>query len=755
MPESLMSNNWFDSESLSGQSLKTLSAHIAIIDEAPLPFAINDARGNITHLNKGFIQTIGYTTDDIPTLEEWWPLAYPDSQYRKWVTETWRNNLEESRSANKPFQPMEVMIHCKDGLVRTFMASSTSLIDQSAETHLVMLSDITARKQAEDALAKSEMRFRRILELAPIGMATNSLEGDFILVNQAFCNMLGYDKSELGSMTYLDVTHPDDKTLTFAAREQLLEGKIESYQMEKRFVHKNGQIVWGLITSSVEMNNFGAPPFFIAQIENITGRKLSETLLREGEARFRTILEHAPIGMAIALPDGQIIEVNQVFCTMLGYEKEEFKKLTFREMTHPDDLPLTLANRQRLLGGEVDFYRMEKRFFRKDGQIVWVQLISSMQRDGSGLPLYNIAQIEDISARKTAENKLRQNEENLRAILDNSPYLTWLKDTDGRYLHVNHAYANYPLLKTGKQIIGMTDFDLWPKEIAEKYRADDTEVMANRQQQRRTEECFIDGTRTYWAETFKTAIIGKDGHVTGTTGFSRDITHRKATEQQLHDLTAHLLNVREDEKASIAREIHDELGGIMTALKIKIYQLKSILTDATDAVSLAEQIKSMEHLINNAAVISRTIISNLHPTILDDLGLLAAIEWQAGEFHKLTGIATMVNCIGDKENLDKQTSIALFRILQEALTNVARHSGASQVGVEYHHSDDEVMLSISDNGCGLPDDRRTQPRSYGLMGMQERVAQLGGTIKFDSSPDGGFCVIVTLPPNSTETRSKT
>lgn len=748
-----MSNKNIDSEDLSGQSINSLSAHIAIIDEAPVPFAINDALGNITYLNKGFIQTIGYTTDDIPTLEDWWPLAYPDPQYRKWVTKTWRNNLEESRSANKPFQPLEVMIHCKDGLVRTFMVSATSLIDQFSETHLVMLSDITARKQAEDTLITSKMRFRRILELAPIGMATNTLDGHFILVNQAFCNMLGYSKSELERMTYLDVTHPDDKTLTFSPREQLLADEIETYQLEKRFLHKNGQVVWGLLTSSIEKNNFGEPPFFIAQIEDITDRKHTEILLREGEARFRTMLEHSPIGIAIALPDGQITEVNQVLCDMLGYQKEEFKKLSFREITHPEDLAITFANRQKLLSGEVDFYRLEKRFFRRDGQVVWVQLISSMRRDGSGSPLYNIAQIEDISARKLAENQLRKSEENLRAILDNSPYLTWLKNTDGHFLHVNQAYANYPLLKSGNQIIGLTDFDLWPKEIAEKYRADDAEVMANRQQQRRTEECFIDGTRTYWTETFKTAIIGKDGHVTGTTGFSRDITYRKATEQQLHDLTAHLLSVREDEKAAIAREIHDELGGIMTALKIKIYQLKSILADTDDAVSLAEPIESMEHLINNAAVISRTIISNLHPTILDDLGLLAAIEWQAEEFHKLTGIDTMVNCIGDRENLDKRTSIALFRILQEALTNVARHSGATRVGVEYHHSDDEVMLSISDNGCGLSDDRRAQPRSYGLMGMQERAIQLGGTIKFDSSPDGGFCVIVTLPPNPTENRS--
>jgi len=595
---------------------------------APVGYFTLTPEGLITEVNLTGATLLGEVRKNLLNRQFSQFIAAED--YRRWNTYLINAKLQEEG------QNCELIIKRVDGTV--FHASLELQLGEfdSVKSLRITLANISKRKIAEfrqleseqinDVLIKSEKRFRRILELAPIGMATNTLDGHFILVNQAFCNMLGYNKNELELMTYFDVTHPDDKTLALTSREKLLSGEIESYQLEKRFIHKNGQVVWGLITSSVEKNNFGAPSFFIAQVE-------------------------------------------------------------------------------------------------------------------------------DISARKISENRLRENEENLRAILDNSPYLTWLKDTEGRYLHVNQAYANYPLLKSGKQIIGLTDFDLWPPDIAEKYRADDAEVMANRQQQRPTEECYIDGTRMYWAEVFKTAIIGKDGQVTGTTGFSRDITHRKATEQQLHDLTAHLLNVREEEKAAIAREIHDELGGIMTALKIKIYQLKSTLSETTAAVTLAEPIETMVELINNAAVISRNIIANLHPTILDDLGLLAAIEWQAGEFHKLTGIATMVNSIGDKENLDKQTSIALFRILQEALTNVARHSGASRVGVEYHHSDDEVMLSISDNGCGLPDDRRSQPRSYGLMGMQERVAQLGGTIKFDSSPDGGFSVIVTLPPDSTENRS--
>jgi PAS domain S-box-containing protein len=224
-----------------------------------------------------------------------------------------------------------------------------------------------------------------------------------------------------------------------------------------------------------------------------------------------------------------------------------------------------------------------------------------------------------------------------------------------------------------------------------------------------------------------------------------DITERKTVELQLRNLTAHLQTMREEEKASIAREIHDELGGTMTALKIKIHQLKTDLPENKNALVLLEQIESMSQLINSASGITRRIISDLRPTILDDLGLLAAIEWQAAQFHKLTGIEYLVNCIGDKGNLEKPYSIALFRILQEALTNVTKHSGASRVEIEFHHGDEEVLLSVCDNGRGLLEDQAAKSETYGMLGMKERIEQLGGTIRFDTPPDGGLCLMVTVP----------
>lgn len=222
-------------------------------------------------------------------------------------------------------------------------------------------------------------------------------------------------------------------------------------------------------------------------------------------------------------------------------------------------------------------------------------------------------------------------------------------------------------------------------------------------------------------------------------------TERELAEQQLHDLSAHLQDVREEEKASIAREIHDDLGGTLTAIKMEIYWLARGLPAGKASAPLLARIESMSQLIDNAVGVTRRVITELRPTILDDLGLLAAIEWQAAQFQKCTGIGCRVNCIEDKGNLDRQRSIALFRIFQEALTNVVRHSGATGVEVEFCHGEDEVMLSISDNGCGMPGGHVIALESYGIRGMFERVGQLGGSIRFDNLPGSGLNVVLVLP----------
>ena len=153
-------------------------------------------------------------------------------------------------------------------------------------------------------------------------------------------------------------------------------------------------------------------------------------------------------------------------------------------------------------------------------------------------------------------------------------------------------------------------------------------------------------------------------------------------------------------------------------------------------------------MIDNAVNVTRRVITGLRPTILDDFGLLAALEWQAAQFQKRTGIECLVNCVaceGCEKKLDRIRSINLFRIFQEALTNVSRHSSASHVEVEFHHDDEEVSLSISDNGRGMGEKPADDSIHYGMLGMTERANQLGGKVKFSSPPGGGFNVEISLP----------
>jgi signal transduction histidine kinase len=190
------------------------------------------------------------------------------------------------------------------------------------------------------------------------------------------------------------------------------------------------------------------------------------------------------------------------------------------------------------------------------------------------------------------------------------------------------------------------------------------------------------------------------------------------------------------------------MGSHLTALKMEIYQLAVKLAEGKQTAPILKHIESMTHLIDRTVNVTRQVINDLHPAILDDLGLVAALEWEGENFRNRTGIACEILSSEEHDGesrLDKAQRINLFRIFQEALTNVLRHSGATRVEVEFLQGDEEVILAVCDNGCGFPENHTIAPTSYGLRSMRERVAQLGGQIKFDVSPGGGLNIAVILP----------
>ncbi|MDH3355803.1 MAG: histidine kinase, partial [Chromatiales bacterium] len=227
-----------------------------------------------------------------------------------------------------------------------------------------------------------------------------------------------------------------------------------------------------------------------------------------------------------------------------------------------------------------------------------------------------------------------------------------------------------------------------------------------------------------------------------------EITLRKSQED-LRQLNSYIQSVREDEKATIAREIHDELGGILTALKFDTAWVGKNLPEKAQPV--IDKVNDMARLVDSSVVTIRRIVTELRPTILDDLGLWAAIEWQLKEFKKRVGIECKIdiniNC--QQFELDKHQSISLFRIIQESLTNVVRHSSATQVEVGARCYTNIVRLWVRDNGIGLGSDTGVHSDSHGIRGMHERIENLGGTIELDSNQGEGTNVNIVLPINQT------
>jgi signal transduction histidine kinase len=229
-----------------------------------------------------------------------------------------------------------------------------------------------------------------------------------------------------------------------------------------------------------------------------------------------------------------------------------------------------------------------------------------------------------------------------------------------------------------------------------------------------------------------------------------DITDRKqaeeqlqASREQLRSLSAHLESVREEERKNMAREIHDELGQILTALKIDLSSLTE--GSAKERQLLLGKVKSMSELIDMAIEGVKRISAELRPSILDDLGIAVALEWQAEEFRKRAQIECEFTSKPKDIVLDPDLSTAVFRIFQEALTNAARHSNASKVKAVLTKETDKIVLIIKDNGKGITENQITDPKAFGIIGMRERAHFLGGEVRVNGAPGKGTSITVSIP----------
>jgi PAS domain S-box-containing protein len=284
--------------------------------------------------------------------------------------------------------------------------------------------DITERKRAEAALRENEQRFRILFDRAPLGIALLGLDYQLLKANKAYCDLLGYSEEELCQLRLGDFTHPDDLEENLRLQGELGSGKVSSFQMEKRFIRKDGETAVGLLVASLLSDDAGLPQYFLGLVLDITERKKSDLALRESEDKFRYVFESANVGKSLTLPTGEI-EVNKAFCDLLGYTHEELRNKTWQEITPPEEVGTIQEMLDPLLKGGKDSVRFNKRYIHKNGSYIWGDVSVAMRRDHEGKPLHFVTTVVDITDRKRTDEALRKSEQRLELALQGADLGLW------------------------------------------------------------------------------------------------------------------------------------------------------------------------------------------------------------------------------------------------------------------------------------------------------------------------------------------
>ena len=360
---------------------------------------------------------------------------------------------------------------------------------------------------------------------------------------------------------------------------------------------------------------------------------------------------------------------------------------------------------------------------------------------------------EDIAARKRIESALRASEERFESLTRMSTDWYWEQDAEFRFTIISceTIFGDTPT----RELIGKTRADI-PLEVDEKDFEEYLRVIKAHQPFSDLEYCVRDKQgRAHWISVSGEPLFGRNGEFLGYRGTSRDITARKEVEQalrqsqtELRELTAHQERVKEDERKRIAREIHDDLGQNLLALRIDV----SLLEDETRRryPALNDRIHALLSQVDNVVRSVRVIINDLRPPVLD-LGLQCAVEWQVQQFRQRSGVScTLAVEGGDIDGvLDEEAATSVFRILQESLTNVSRHAYATHVDIRLQRKYDCLVLEIVDDGVGNFPGNTRKPRSFGLIGIRERVYTLGGQFAMSSAPGKGTTLTITIPASAT------
>ena len=470
--------------------------------------------------------------------------------------------------------------------------------------------------------------------------------------------------------------------------------------------------------------------------------------LREAEAKYRSIFENASEGIFQATPEGRFRSANPALARILGYSTPEELISGFTDMGREAHLtPKKWVELKQLLSARGSIQGFEAERLGKDGAKIWLSINAHIVYNSNGDLLYYEGTCQDITARKNTEAVLSESEEKFHALFDSAPIGIALHDASGKFLDVNRAYQG---------MVGYSADELKSLGVKRLTYSDDVaegqqlfaELRAGTRDFYHREKRYLrkDGTQV-WAESSASAVRDASGKLQYIISMVEDITIRKQAEDELRLLPHRIIEAQENERLRVGRELHDGVNQLIASAKMRLGRVQTLLAAQNPAAS--EIVSRCNRLLVQALAENRRIAYDLRPGDLDELGLAIACKHFCADFQARTTLMVKSQVPSEWSRLAPTVELNLFRIIQEALTNVEKHARAKTVWVRLAVQGEGVQLSIRDDGRGLaPDSRKAAKKrgsGLGLTNMRERAASAGGTCELLSAPNKGTRVIVRVP----------
>lgn len=769
--------------------LKGINAAMNVIEAAPNAARLEEARLFVDPLMK---RLLGYAEHEFPDdLPEWIARIHPDDR------PAFDTRLNVVRERQPGLTHARYRMRHRDGSWRWIEAHGAWAEPAAGRPtrYVSLLRDVTDEIARRDAAREVARLFHVAFEESGVAMALLTSGGTFESVNRAFGRYLGWAPDELRGRHYAEVTHPDERETDAAMIRDRLRGAGDTVAREKRYLRADGAVVWGYVTVTAVPHRDGYQ--VLAQVQDITARREAEANVAANEALLRLALASGGHGLYDLNVQTGDAEVNDDYMRMLGYEPGEFRESNarWRDGLHPDSREAVSRAYDDYVAGRIPEYRVEFRQRTRSGGWKWILSLGAIvEWDRDGRPRRMVGTHTDISEQKDREAALRRANRALTLRADVNRLITGARDGQAlmegicrlaveiggyrlawiglarddaecrvepvaaagparSYLDaIRVTWADEPLgrgptgtaIRTGQtqvvhDIPSDPGFAPWKAAaVAHGFRASIAVPLKEAGGTAGALSLHSDVSETFHPdEVVLLSDIGRD--------LAFGLTALRAREQVEALLTMQEESV-EAERARVSQELHDELGQSLTGIKIDLGWMRDHLPAELASGVLGSRLQDALGLVDGTVETVRRISGDLRPGVLDDLGLEAALRWLTRDVGKRSGLAIRLEKGSDLPDLPPAAATAMFRVVQEALTNVIRHAPGAHVVLRYGVEAGTVRMAVSDDGPGFdPRAPRGSREGLGLLGMRERARRHGGEVTVTSAPGDGTTVSMSLP----------